>query len=100
MELQPAGAFEKLMLRHESLSYFTEGEASDKLKFPHSAKEFRASIIKNSRRTKKRAYISTEQVDEHIEILVHQEGQQGRPQRAPAFSADSLIARRSTWVEP
>lgn len=91
VELQAADSYEKLVLRHESLSYFTEGEASERIRFPHSAMHFRKSAISNARRTKKKMYISTEQVDGHTEILVHQEGQQGRPQRAPAASAPRTI---------
>lgn len=94
-ELQAAGSFERLVLRHESLSYFTESEAGKKLRFPHSAKCFRASAIRNTRRTKKKMYISTEQVEDHREILVHQEGQQGRPQRAAAASAPRTIVGTS-----
>lgn len=95
------GTLGRLVLEAEDLNYITEGAASRKLKFPHSAKNFRRYTIDNKRRTKT-GYISTEKsVQQEAEILIHQEGHQGRPQRAPARSAPrTIVATANTSTTP
>lgn len=95
------GTLGRLVLKSEDLNYITEGQASRKLKFPHSAKDFRKHIVDNKRRTKT-GYISTEQsTKQESEILIHQEGHQGRPQRAPAKSAPrTIVATANTSTTP
>lgn len=93
----------RLQLISESLQYIPEGEAADHLRFEHSYKLFRKEVVKNTRRTKHRAYISTETaLDGQIEILVHQDGgSSGRPQRAPAASAPrTIVGTTNTSVTP
>ncbi len=93
----------RLRLISESLQYIPEGEAADHLRFEHSNKRFRKEVVKNTRRTKHRAYISTETaLDGQIEILVHQDGGSiGRPQRAPAASAPrTIVGTTNTSLTP
>ncbi len=47
------GTLGRLVLESEDLNYITEGQASRKLTFPHSAKNFRRHIVDNRRRTKR-----------------------------------------------
>lgn len=96
-----AGTLGRLVLLSEDLGYITEGEASSRMRFPHSAKRFRNSIVENRRRTKS-GYITTESsADGETEILLHQEGHQGRPQRAPARSAPrTIVATSNTTTTP
>jgi predicted ATPase len=91
----------RLVLRREALRYIPEGESVSKLGF-HHAPVFRKSVINNKRRTKTRLYISTETTEDgYTEILVHQEGNAGRPQRAPAESAPrTVIATTNTSTTP
>ncbi len=95
------GTLGRLVLESEDLNYITEGQASRKLTFPHSAKNFRRHIVDNRRRTKT-GYISTEtSTQQGAEILIHQEGHQGRPQRAPARSAPrTIVATANTSATP
>lgn len=96
-----AGTLGRLVLLSEDLSYITEGRASGRMRFPHSAKRFRSAIVENRRRTPS-GYVTTE-TSEHgdTEILLHQEGHQGRPQRAPAKSAPrTIVATSNTSTTP
>ncbi|AHY47416.1 AAA domain [Rubrobacter radiotolerans] len=95
------GILGRLVLESEDLNYITEGQASHRLKFPHNARDFRKSIVDNKRRTKT-GYISTERsTEQEPEILIHQEGHQGRPQRAPAKSAPrTIVATSNTSTTP
>jgi predicted ATPase len=95
------GTLGRLVLESEDLNYITEGDASRKLKFPHSAGSFRRDVVDNKRRTKT-GYISTERSSQQeAEILIHQEGHQGRPQRAPAKSAPrTIVATSNTSTTP
>ena len=95
------GTLGRLVLESEDLNYITEGDASRKLKFPHSAQYFRRNVVDNKRRTKT-GYISTERsAQQEAEILIHQEGHQGRPQRAPARSAPrTIVATSNTSTTP
>lgn len=95
------GMLGKIVLKSEVLTYITEGEASRKLKFPHSVKEFRKSTITNKRRATN--YISTESSRGNVtEILVHQDGgSSGKPQRAPADTAPrTIVATANTSSTP
>jgi len=91
-----AEPLENVVLLRESLNYITKGETAGRLKFPHSAREFRNSVVFNKRRVRS-GYISTEVgADGQTEILIHQEGDSsGRPQRAPARSAPKTIVGTS-----
>ena len=95
------GTLGRLVLESEDLNDITEGDASRKLKFPHSAQYFRRNVVDNKRRTKT-GYISTERsAQQEAEILIHQEGHQGRPQRAPARSAPrTIVATSNTSTTP
>ena len=95
------GTLGRLVLESEDLNYITEGEARHKIRFPHSAQAFRSNVVDNKRRTKT-GYISTERSpDQEAEILIHQEGHQGRPQRAPARSAPrTIVATANTSTTP
>lgn len=95
------GTLGRLVLKSEDLNYITEGAANSKLQFKHSAKNFRSYIVDNKRRTKT-GYISTEEsTQQEAEILIHQEGHQGRPQRAPARSAPrTIVATANTSTTP
>lgn len=95
------GTLGRLVLLSEDLTYITEGEAARRVRFPHSAKHFRSAIVENRRRTKS-GYITTEYPTQgETEILLHQEGHQGRPQRAPAKSAPrTIVATSNTSTTP
>lgn len=95
---QPAdkdNRLERLVLRKESLTYITKSDAAERLRFPHSAKEFRNSVVFNKRRVLS-GYISTHVEQGQTEILVHQEGESsGRPQRSSANNAPRTIVGTS-----
>ena len=90
------GTLGRLILLAETLDYITEGEAPGRLKFPHSAKLFRAAVVKNKRKTQS-GFISTRQAaDGQTEIVVHQDGgSRGPGQVAPASSAPKTIVGTS-----
>ena len=93
--------FGRLRLSSETLTYITQGDAKDKLLFPHSAQSFRSQIVSNNRRGSD--YISTEHADDgKTEILVHQDGgSSGRPQRSPAEDAPrTIVATTNTSTTP
>ena len=96
------GTLGRLVLSSERLSYVTEGEAAKRLRFPHSAANFRRSAVSNKRRAKQ-GYISTEFSPDGItEILVHQDGgSSGKPQKAPADTAPrTVVATANTSATP
>lgn len=95
------GTLGRLVLVSEKLDYITEGESKRNLKFPLSAQDFRKRVVDNKRRTKT-GYISTEgSTQQGAEILIHQEGHQGRPQRAPARTAPrTIVATANTSTTP
>jgi predicted ATPase len=101
---EPAGsrnAVGRLHLISESLAHITQGEASTRLGFPHSAKNFRRIAVYNNRRAK--AYISTTKASDKItEINVHQDGgSKGPPQKAPAENAPrTIIGTTNTTLTP
>ncbi len=95
------GNEDRIYLASESLRYITKGEATKKVKFPHSAQRFRNSAIINSR--KGAEYISTHKAHDGItEIWLHQDGgSSGQPQKIPASHAPkSVIANTNSSVWP
>lgn len=90
-----AGFLGRLILEEENLDYITQGDAPNRLRFQHSAKEFRYSAVKNTRRAG--GYISTELSDDgKREIVVHQDGgSRGQGQKSPADSAPRTIVGTS-----
>lgn len=98
----PNGSLGRLVLLKETLTYLTEGEASKRLKFPHSAAEFRQYAVANKRRTVG-GFISTETAEDgQTEIYIHQDGgSRGRPQKAPAATAPrTIVATSNTSATP
>lgn len=95
------GTLGRLVLLSEGLSYFTEGEAARRLRFPHNATLFRRAVVDNRRRAQT-GYISTVRPpDGPAEILVHQEGHAGQPQRAPAATTPrTAVATVNTTANP
>lgn len=96
------GNLGRIYLQSEVLSYITEGESVKRLRFPHSARKFRKSAVRNKRRAKQ-GYISTHiSRDGYTEILVHQDGgSSGKPQKAPADNAPrTIIATSNTSATP
>ena len=94
------GALGRLVLRSEALDYITEGDAVNRLRFPHSAGQFRRDVVKNFRRTQA-GFISVRKTQEGFtEIVVHQDG--GSPgQTAPASSAPrTIVGTSNTSVTP
>lgn len=93
-------SLERLVLRKETLNYITQGDAVKQLRFPNSAKHFRNMVVQNRRRAE--GYIVTQSgTDGQIEILIRQEGNQGRPQRAPAMSAmKTIVGTSNTSTTP
>jgi predicted ATPase len=90
-----SAGFGRLKLLSEQLGYITQTDAPNRLRFEHSASNFRGHIIRNKRRGSD--YISTERApDGQTEILVHQDGgSRGQPQKAPAASAPRTIVGTS-----
>ena len=86
-------------LRSESLHHIRQGDASKRLRFPHSKSEFRDKAVRN-RRFAKTGYISTERgTDGATEIVVHQDGgSRGPGQRAPARTAPRTIVGTTNTV--
>lgn len=91
------GTLGRLVLLAEKLNYITEGDAINRLKFPHSAQKFREAVVTNRRRTQS-GFISVRQAEDgQTEILVHQDGgSRGLGQTAPANTAPSTIVGTST----
>ena len=99
---ETASSIFDMELRSESLRHITQGDASKKLRFPHSKSEFRDTAVKN-RRFAKTGYISTEESkDGHTEIIVHQDGgSRGPGQRASARLAPrTIVGTTSTIATP
>lgn len=69
-----------IRLVREDLNYITVGRAAQKLRWPHSASNFRQAVVINNR--KGTGYIST---GEEGTFQVHQDGgSRGQPRRSPA----------------
>lgn len=96
-----AGMLGRLELKAEHLGYITEGDAAGRLRFPHSAGQFRNPIVVNKRRVRA-GYVSTHRTaDGQTEILVHQDGKGGLYQRAAAHDAPrTVIATANTSATP
>lgn len=92
----------RLVLLSESLNYVTEGNAASRLRFPHSASEFRKAVVHNQRRSKQGFISTVEAADGQIEILVAQDGgSRGSPQRASAIAAPrTIVATTNTSTTP
>jgi predicted ATPase len=90
------GNLGRLILLSETLDYITEGEAASKLKFPHSAQNFRRTAVINKRRTPS-GFISVRKAEDgQTEIIVHQDGgSRGPGQVAPASTAPRTIVGTS-----
>lgn len=90
------GTLGRLVLLSEALDYITEGEAANRLKFPHSAQKFRKAVVINKRRTPS-GFISVRKAnDGQTEIIVHQDGgSRGPGQIAPASTAPRTIVGTS-----
>ena len=89
-------------LRSESLHHITQGDASRRLRFPHSKSAFRDGAVINRRRARS-GYISTEPSKDGLsEIVIHQDGgSRGPGQRAPARLAPrTIVGTTSTIATP
>ncbi|MCB0107870.1 MAG: ATP-binding protein [Caldilineaceae bacterium] len=96
------GILGRLVLLSETLNYITEGDANNKLKFPHSAQNFRKAVVVNKRRSAS-GYISVQTAaDGQTEIVVHQDGgSRGPGQIAPAATAPrTIVGTSNTSVTP
>lgn len=96
------GSLGRTILLSETLNYITEGEASSRLKFPHSASKFRKTAVINKRRTQS-GYISVRTAsDGQTEVVVHQDGgSRGPGQIAPASTAPrTIVGTSNTSVTP
>jgi predicted ATPase len=95
------GQMGRLSLRSEKLTYITQGDAVQRLRFPHSAHRFRRAVVQNRRRAKS-GYISTTKApDGQIEILVHQDGgSAGNPKSHAASAPRTIVATSNTAATP
>ena len=95
------GSLGRLLLHSERLDYITQGGAAGRLRFPHSAKDFRRSVVFNRRRAKT-GYISTQVAgDGQREILVSQDGGSAGPPKAHAATAPrTIVATSNTSTTP
>lgn len=96
------GVLGRLVLLSEKLTYITQGDATNHLKFPHSMKDFRSEVVRNERRSKD-GYISVRrELDGQIEIVVHQDGgSRGPGQTALAAKAPrTIVATSNTSATP
>ena len=90
-----------LELRSEKLGYVTEGEAARRLRFPHSAADFRHAAVVNRRR-RKAGFISTRRTaDGDAEVVVHQDVH-GTVTLAgsPRAAARTIVGTSGTAVTP
>ncbi|GAA1643478.1 AAA family ATPase [Catellatospora bangladeshensis] len=95
---QPPKGAEKLgrlRLLHEELRHINQGDAAGRLAFPHSAKDFRSSVVFGRRAGK--AFISTTVEDGEPVISIHQDaGSRGRPRPAAASRAPATVVSTIT----
>jgi predicted ATPase len=88
----------RLALLSESLTPITQGEAPQRLRFPHSASTFRSAVVKNKRYGT--SYISTTPGDSGTVISLHQDGgSRGQPRRAAATRAPATVVSTITSVD-
>jgi predicted ATPase len=90
------GLLGRLVLESEKLDYITQGDAWRHLRFPHSARNFRSTLVMNKRRTKE-GYITVRSTeDAKKEIVVHADGgSRGLGQTAAAHTAPRTIVGTS-----
>jgi predicted ATPase len=90
------GSVGRLSLLREELTHITRGDAPRHLRFPHSAKDFRTSVVSGQRRGG--AFLSTEQREGGTIINVHGDGgSRGRPQpRAAARAGRTVLSTVTT----
>ncbi|MGW3348585.1 AAA family ATPase [Nonomuraea rubra] len=86
----------RLVLTREELRHITRGDAAKHLKFPHSAKYFRGSVVTGQRRGG--AFLSTEERESGTVINVHGDGGSfGKPQpRAAARAGRTVLSTVTT----
>ena len=94
------GHLGRLTLKSERLDYITQGDATRRLRFPHTPR-FRNAVVQNRRRAKT-GYISTEVAEDgQIEILVHQDGgSSGNPKAHAASAPRTIVATANTAATP
>lgn len=87
--------FGRLELLHEGLKHINLGEGSSRLRFPHSAKEWRSAVLTGRRSGT--AFISTEGSGEDRKIKIHQDGgSRGQPRVAAAAGASATVVGTTT----
>ncbi|MDG6102305.1 AAA family ATPase [Dactylosporangium aurantiacum] len=85
----------RLRLLHESLTHINQGDAASRLRFPHSAKNFRSNVIKGRRSGT--AFISTSVETGEPVISIHQDGgSRGMPRPAAASRAPATVVSTVT----
>lgn len=88
----------RLVLLAERLQHINVGEAAKRLRFPHSAKDFRREVIFGRRSGV--AFISTRQDGNERVITVHQDGgSRGQPRRASATRAPATVVSTITVAD-
>ena len=85
----------RLVLLHEKLGHITQSDASQHMRFPHAASEFRRRVVMGRRSGV--AYISTQLSGAEPVITVHQDGgSRGQPRRASATRAAATVVRTTS----
>lgn len=94
------GSGGRIVLRHESLTHITKGEAAKHLNFAHSVREFRHAVVQGTRRGG--AFLSTEIRDGGLVVNVHGDGGSfGRPQpRAAGRTNRTVLSTLTTNDHP
>jgi predicted ATPase len=88
----------RLVLLAERLEHINIGEAAKRLRFPHSAKDFRREVVVGRRSGV--AFISTRQDGDERVITVHQDGgSRGQPRRASATRAPATVVSTITVAD-
>jgi len=90
------GSVGRLTLLREELRHINRGDAPRHLRFPHSAKNFRAAVVRGQRRGG--AFLSTENREGGTVVNVHGDGGSfGRPQpRAAARAGRTVLSTVTT----
>lgn len=85
----------RLVLLHEELTHIKQRDAPRRLRFPHSASQFRRAVVTGRRSGV--AYISTSGPGDDPVITVHQDGgSRGMPRRASATRASATVVRTTS----
>jgi hypothetical protein len=88
----------RLVLLAERMAHINIGDAAGHLRFPHSAKDFRRSVVRGRRSGG--AFISTVEDGDDRVITVHQDGgSRGRPRRASATRAPATVVSTITVAD-